>query len=96
MISVTWSPTALADLDRQHQFLATLNPDAALKAAQVIVQSAKSLGENPKRGTPITDTPGLRKLLVSFGKYGYILHYVILEEEVLILRIYHGRQNRPA
>ena len=96
MISVTWSPTALADLDRQYQFLATLNPEAAVKAAQAIVKSAKSLGENPKRGTPIADTPGLRKLLVSFGKYGYTLLYVILEEEVLILRIYHGRQNRPA
>ena len=96
MTTVNWSPPALADLDRQHQFLATINPDTAVKAVQSIVQSARSLVENPKRGTPIADTPGLRKLLVSFGKYGYVLHYILLDEEVLILRIYHGRQNRPS
>lgn len=96
MTTVTWSRPALADLERQHQFLATINPEAAVKAVQSIVRSAGSLAENPKRGTPIADTPGLRKLLVSFGKYGYILHYVLLDEEVLILRVYHGRQNRPS
>ena len=96
MTIVNWSPPALADLEHQHQFLATINPDAAVKAVQSIVQSAGSLADNPKRGTPIADTPGLRKLLVSFGKYGYVLHYVLLDEEVLILRIYHRRQNRPS
>jgi plasmid stabilization system protein ParE len=96
MTTVTWSRPAFADLERQHQFLATINPEAAVKAVQSIVRSAGSLAENPKRGTPIADTPGLRKLLVSFGKYGYILHYVLLDEEVLILRVYHGRQNRPS
>lgn len=84
------------DLDCQHQSLATIDPELAIKAVQAIVQFGKSLEDNPQRGTPIADTPGLRKLLVLFGKYGYILHYILLNEEVLILRVYHGRQNRPA
>jgi plasmid stabilization system protein ParE len=37
----------------------------------------------------------LRKILVPFGKSSYIIHYAILDEEVLILRVYNGRQNRP-
>ncbi|UUO13366.1 MULTISPECIES: hypothetical protein [Aphanizomenonaceae] len=37
----------------------------------------------------------MRKLVVAFGKYGFIIHYVILEDDVIILRIYHGRENRP-
>jgi plasmid stabilization system protein ParE len=96
MTNVNWSPPALTDLNHQNQFLAAVNPEAGIKAVLAIVLAARSLGENPKRGTPIADTPGLRKLLVKFGKYGYIIHYVILDEEVLILRVYHGRQNRPS
>jgi plasmid stabilization system protein ParE len=58
---------------------------------QEIAQLGKSLTKNPQRGAPINDTPGLRKLLVPIGKYGYIIHYILLDEEVLILRVYHGR-----
>jgi plasmid stabilization system protein ParE len=68
MSDVTWSPPALRDLDRQNQFLAAVSPEAGIKAVRAIVQAAGSLGENPKRGTPIADTPGLRKLFVPFGK----------------------------
>ncbi len=96
MTTVNWSQPALVDLDRQHQFLVAIDPELAIKAVQEIVQSGKSLAKNPQRGTPIADTPGLRKLLVPFGKYGYILHYILLNEEILILRVYHGRQNRPS
>jgi plasmid stabilization system protein ParE len=96
MAIATWSPPALADLDRQYQFLAEVNPNLAAQAVQEIVRCGKSLEKNPSRGTPIFETPGLRKLLIPFSKYGYIIHYVLLDEEALILRIYHGRQNRPA
>ncbi|ERT04034.1 putative plasmid stabilization system [Lyngbya aestuarii BL J] len=37
----------------------------------------------------------MRKLFVSFGKYGYVIHYALLEDDVIILRVYHGRENRP-
>jgi plasmid stabilization system protein ParE len=96
MAVVTWSPPALADLDHQYQFLVKIDPEIAATTIQEIVQFGKSLTKNPQRGTPINDTPGLRKLLVPLGKYGYIIHYILLDEEVLILRVYHGRQNRPA
>jgi plasmid stabilization system protein ParE len=96
MITVNWSRPALADLDLQYQFLAAIDPEIASKAVQKIVNFAKSLAENPQRGKAIADIPGLRKLLVPFGKYGYVLHYIFLSDEVLILRVYHGRQNRPS
>jgi plasmid stabilization system protein ParE len=73
-----------------------LNLEIADKAVEAIMQFGKSLANNPRRGTPISDTPGLRKLTVPFSKYGYTIHYIMLDEEVLILRVYHGRQNRPA
>ncbi|MEH1872576.1 type II toxin-antitoxin system RelE/ParE family toxin [Nostoc sp.] len=57
--------------------------------------SAESLQQNPRRGVIVDEIAGLRKLVVSFGKYGFIIHYIILEDEVVILRLYHGRENRP-
>jgi plasmid stabilization system protein ParE len=96
MPTVVWSRAALADLDRQYQFLKTRNPEAATRSLQAIVAAGKSLEQTPQRGTPIASAPGLRKLLVRFGKSGYMLHYSVLEDEVLILRVYHGRQDRPS
>ncbi|BAY66766.1 toxin RelE1 (plasmid) [Calothrix brevissima NIES-22] len=61
----------------------------------LIVSSGESLQQNPRRGAIVDEIAGLRKLLVSFGKYGFIIHYVILENDVVILRVYHGRENRP-
>jgi plasmid stabilization system protein ParE len=96
MVSVTWSPAALIDLDQQYNFLAEFDSEIAAKTIQEIVKFGGSLSKNPRRGTPIVDTLGLRKILVPVGKSSYIIHYAILDEEVLILRVYHGRQNRPA
>lgn len=63
MSQVVWSQTATEDLNRHYNFIKLNNPDAAARAVQVIVSS--------------DEIAGLRKLLVSFGKYGYIniIHY---------------------
>ncbi|MEB3219690.1 MAG: type II toxin-antitoxin system RelE/ParE family toxin [Nostocales cyanobacterium 94392] len=95
MSQVVWSQTATEDLNRHYNFIKLNNPDAAARAVQVIVSSGESLQENPRRGAIVDEIAGLRKLLVSFGKYGYIIHYAILEDDVIILRVYHGRENRP-
>ena len=69
--------------------------DAATRAVQAIVSSGESLQQNPGRGAIVEEVVGLRKIIVPFGKYGYIIHYAILEDDVIILRVYHGRENRP-
>lgn len=96
MPSVVWSRAALVDLDNQYQFLKINSPETAAHALQAIVNAGKSLAQTPQRGTPVADTPGLRKLQVRFGKFGYVIRYAIVEREVLILRVYHGRQSRPS
>ncbi|MBD2296027.1 type II toxin-antitoxin system RelE/ParE family toxin [Anabaena sphaerica FACHB-251] len=95
MSEIVWTETATNDLNRHYDFLSTNNPDGAARAVQAIVSAGESLQQNPRRGAIVDEIAGLRKLLVSFGKYGFIIHYVILEDDVIILRIYHGRENRP-
>ena len=95
MPEIVWTESAVDDLNHHYDFLKINNADAAARAVQGIVYSAESLQENPRRGTAISQSQGLRKLFVSFGKYGYVIHYTLLEDDVIILRVYHGRENRP-
>lgn len=94
MSQVSWSTAALADLNRNYQFLKAKKSDAANRALQAIIQAAKSLGQFPQKGMVIESKFGLRKLPIEFGKYGFVIHYTILDDEVLILKLYHGRQER--
>ncbi len=95
MPQVVWSPKASRDIDRHYNFLLTRDPTTATKAVQKIIKTGGSLAQSPYRGTIVQQKTGLRKLLVAFGKYGYLIHYMVIEEEVVILRVYHGRENRP-
>jgi plasmid stabilization system protein ParE len=95
MSQIVWTQTAIDDLNRHYDFIKVNNAENAARAVQAIVSSGESLIENPRRGAIVDEIAGLRKLVVFFGKYGFIIHYVILEDDVVILRIYHGRENRP-
>lgn len=95
MSTVIWTTAALADVEGLLNGLAQVNPDAADRAAQAIRKAGDSLESSPKRGAIVQGAPGLRKLVVAFGKPGFVIHYAVLEDEVVILKVYSGRQNRP-
>ncbi len=89
------SPEAAADLNRLRAFLADKNPDAAGRAVAALVHSIGSLDTFPDRGRP-TGVAGVRELIVPFGSSAYVVRYAHLPSagEVLILRIWHGRELR--
>lgn len=93
MFEVIWLPDAFSDLEKQFEFLNEKNPDAASRATRAILNAGASLANSPERGTLITDTDQ-RKLQVFFGKYGYLLYYRIENQQVFVLRVHHGRENR--
>ncbi|MGD1700489.1 type II toxin-antitoxin system RelE/ParE family toxin [Dapis sp. BLCC M229] len=95
MPEIVWTDMAVEDLNRHYEFLKVNNADAAARGIQKIVSFAESLQENPRRGRIVDEIAGLRKLVVVFVKYGYVIHYTIIEDDVIILRVYHGRENRP-
>ncbi len=95
MTQVIWTEAALADAQRQYKILASIDGNVALRAAQAILKAGNSLETSPRRGAIVQEATGLRKLQVSFGKVGFTMHYAVIEDEVIILRVYHGRENRP-
>jgi addiction module RelE/StbE family toxin len=96
MPTIVWTKTAVADLERHYKFLESTNPDTARKAVQEIVKKGEGLKQHPRRGSVVFQAEGLRKLIIPFGKYGFVMHYTIFDEDILILRVYHGREHRKS
>jgi plasmid stabilization system protein ParE len=95
MSKVVWTVEASASLESQRLYLSEINPALADRAVRKIIATCESLSNFPTRGAPVKGTPGLRKLLVSFGKVPFVIHYAVLDEDVLIFKVYNGRQQRP-
>jgi plasmid stabilization system protein ParE len=94
-VKITVSPAALADIKRLHAFLVGRNPTAANRVVGVIDAAVLSLDIFPDRGRP-SDIPDVRELVVPFGRSAYVLRYAYRpqSDEIVILRIWHGREQR--
>jgi plasmid stabilization system protein ParE len=90
------SPDAVEDIDRLRDFLNRSNPNAAHHALASIWTAIDRLLEFPDLGMPTADAD-IRQLVVRFGASGYIIRYTVLPQEgnILITRIWHGRESRP-
>jgi plasmid stabilization system protein ParE len=88
------SPEAAADLQRLRAFLADKSPAAARRAVATISNAVRTLEVFPDRGSPLEAE--MRELIVPFGRSAYIVRYAHLREldEVVILRVWHGREQR--
>ena len=95
MPQVIWTEAALADIQRHYETLELIDVNVALRAVQAIRKAGDSLEIFPRRGALVHKAAGLRKLQVTFGKAGFTMHYAVIEDEVVILRVYHGRENYP-
>jgi plasmid stabilization system protein ParE len=89
------SPDAVEDVERLRTFLDQSNPDAAQRALALIWTAIDRLQEFPGLGMP-TEDADIRQIVVRFGSSGYIVRYAVLpgDENILITRIWHGREAR--
>ena len=93
MPALKWSPQALADVQRLHQFLLDKSSDAAIRAAQTIRAGVKILASQPRIGHPVEDMDAeYREWLIPFGQSGYLVLYRVEAEAVLLLAVRHGRE----
>lgn len=76
-------------------FLDQHSPGAAQRALASIWRAIERLREFPDLGMKTADAD-LRQIVVRFGASGYIVRYAILVEsqDILITRIWHGREAR--
>lgn len=92
MAQIIYSARALDDIERAFEVLAERDPGSAVSAAGAIRGAVETLAEHPLIGRSVTG--GLRELVISFGKTGYVALYWFSVEraEIWILGIRHQRE----
>ncbi len=92
MARLTYSARALADLERLTDFLIETDPAAAAGTVGLIEEAITLLKRHPLVGSPVEH--GLRELVISRGRTGYLALYSFEEEHdaVLSLAIRHQRE----
>jgi plasmid stabilization system protein ParE len=93
MAEVIFSDTAIHDIYPLTYFLLETYPKSAIETGDVIVDGLKVLSSHPLVGRK--NEEGLRKLVISRGRTGYIALYDYdpLNDRVLIMTIKHQREN---
>jgi plasmid stabilization system protein ParE len=89
---VVYSDNALANLERAFELLAQHDPAAAVLAAEAIRDAVDTLSRHPLIGRALEQ--GLRELVISFGKTGYVALYRFLPQrgEIRVLALRHQRE----
>ena len=93
MPRVIWTPAALGDVERLHDFLKDKNPPAARRAVRAIREGLDLLADQPQVGRPVENMePEFREWLISFGDSGYVALYHFNGEDAVILAVRHQRE----
>lgn len=92
MARVKLAARAGADLARLTEFLLQDHPEAAVATFDVVTSAVDVLVSHPLIGRPLE--AGLRELVISRGKSGYVALYEFreLEDIVIVLAIRHQRE----
>lgn len=94
MAEIAWLPEARGDLQRLYDFIARHSPEAAARAVQAIVAGVDGLADFPEQGRPWEPDTAYRELIVPFGARGYVVRYRVLGARVVIVRVWHGLEER--
>ena len=91
-MNLEWTSNALFDLNRFDNFLSPLNPSASKRALKSLAAAAERLKENPRLGYRLDQYAPrkIRRIIVG----AYELRYEIKEDMIVILRVWHTREDR--
>ncbi|WP_339719113.1 type II toxin-antitoxin system RelE/ParE family toxin [uncultured Paraglaciecola sp.] len=91
-MNVKYSPKSIEDLQRVVEFLEKKNPFAARRIAIDLQEGVQKLKQFSQIGLPVlkaSDPEKIRDLYVG----QYTVRYLITDEVIYILRIWHGNEN---
>lgn len=81
------------DLDRLAAFLVPMSERAARTRSRKIREKLRALADAPFVGRQGPE-PSMRELVMRFGKSTYVARYRVTDEAIIILRIWHGLEDR--
>ena len=90
---VRWTVEARSDLVRLFEFLAPVNRQAAARAIRSLrAAPARLLRDNPRLGPQLEDFASREVRRLFVGEYE--LRYEIRGEVIIVVRLWHMRENR--
>jgi plasmid stabilization system protein ParE len=95
-VKLAFSREARGDLVRLRAFVAQHNPVAAQRLARRLIRGIERLLRNPRLGRRVTVAPDqmapeeIRDWVVG----EYIVRYLTAEERIVVLRVWHGKEQR--
>ena len=89
---VIWTSKASSDLARLHQFLAEVNPRAAVAVVRKLIAAPHGLASAPHRGERLAAYAPreIRRILAGDDE----VRYEIVDQTIHVLRIWHTREDR--
>ena len=91
-MKLQYSQDALEDLERLRAFIAAHNPTAANLVSSRLIEGVQALKSHPRLGHSVQKAPdpkSIRDLVLG----DYIVRYLILAERIVVLRIWHHREQ---
>lgn len=89
---VVVSRTAARDIDRLEAWLLDKNPGAAVKVRGILQAAFEGTVQFPRRGRIVRGA--IRQTYAPFGKSAYVIRYRFQNGQVIITRIFHGKERR--
>ena len=91
-MNIQYTPEAVSDLSRLREFISEKNPYAAQRIAGELLEGINKLLTFPQMGIPVTHAPNpslVRDLFVG----SYTVRYLLADETIHILRIWHSKES---
>lgn len=93
-MKLEWSRDAVADLERFARFLNDRHPALAAIVARDIVEKVRLLVQNPMVGHSLGGRAELRQIVLRILNAAYVCQYRVDQDRIVILRVFHGREER--
>jgi toxin ParE1/3/4 len=91
-MKLRWSAEARQQLAELRCYIETDNPQAALATVQAIRAAAERLLDFPRSGRM---DAGTRVRICTVPRTPYLLHYVVTDDEIRLLSVWHGARQWP-
>jgi len=97
-MKLEYTPQAINDLKRLHDFVADKHPLAARRIALELREAAEKLKAFPLIGLPVSRAPDSQRIRDLYsGRYTlrYRLAPSVNSDVIQVLRIWHGKEDNP-
>jgi plasmid stabilization system protein ParE len=93
-MKIEWSAAALADLDRFADFLQDRHPRLSAIVGREIMAKAGMLTDSPRLGRAIAGRYEYRQAVLQVLNAAYVFRYRVLDDRIIMLRVFHGCERR--